>query len=313
MAAARSVGAFLAQAAAVLSAAGFAEPRRRARRLICGVLDCPAATLLAHPERELEPREAEGLQQALRRMIEGEPFSRILGRREFWGLSFALSEDTLDPRPESETLIEAVLARLDDRGAAYRFLDLGTGTGSLLLALLSEYRAAYGFGVDIAFGAVATARRNAVALGLADRARFLVGNWGAAISGQFAAIVANPPYIASGALAGLPVEVARYDPRRALDGGEDGLAAYRIITRQAPALLMPGGMLAVETGSAPAATAAIIAAQGLVIDAIERDLAGVERCVLAYRGQPAGSRRARRVKKILECAAGASRLAGWRV
>jgi len=281
--AAESVGAFLTRAAAALSAAGFDEPRRRARRLVCGILGCSPTALLGHPERELEPTEADRLRRALGRMMAGEPISRVLGRREFWGLSFALSADTLDPRPESETLVEAVLARLGDRGAAHRFLDLGTGTGCLLLALLSECPAALGFGVDIALGAVVTARRNAAALGLAERARFLVGDWAAAVSGRFAAIVANPPYIATGELAGLPMEVARHDPRRALDGGEDGLAPYRIIARQAPALLLPDGVLAVETGGAPAAAAAIIAAQGLVIDAIARDLTGIERCVLAHR------------------------------
>jgi release factor glutamine methyltransferase len=277
-----TLGALLAEAAAALSEAGFDEPRRRARRLVAGLLKLSPTQLLGHPERGLERCEAERLRESLARMVGGEPLSRLLGRREFWGLNFALSADTLDPRPESETLIETVLARITDRSAPLDFLDLGTGTGCLLLALLSEYPAAIGIGVDIAAGAVLTARRNAAALGLADRARFFVGDWGSALSDRFAAIVANPPYIASKALADLPPEVDRYDPRRALDGGEDGLAAYRTIAADLPALLAPGGVVAVEVGAGQAfAAAAIFQARGLIIDGIERDLAGVERCVAA--------------------------------
>ncbi len=281
-----TLGSFLAEAAAALATAGLDEPRRRARRLICGLLELPAAELLSHPERRLAPHEADLLRCALGRLTEGEPASRILGRREFWGLSFALSADTLDPRPESETLVEAVLARIDDRSAPLRFLDLGTGTGCLLLALLSECPGAIGFGVDIAGGAVRTARGNAAALGLADRARFFVGDWGAAISGRFAAIVANPPYIATGELAGLPPEVGHFDPRLALDGGGDGLDAYRRMAPAFPALLASGGLLAVEIGAGEAAAvAAIFKAQGLAIDGIERDLSKFERCIVARVGK----------------------------
>jgi release factor glutamine methyltransferase len=281
-----TLGAILAEAAAALSTAGFDEPRRRARRLVAGSLELSPTELLSHPERGLERREAGRARRMLGRLIEGEPLSRVLGRREFWGLSFALSADTLDPRPESETLVEAVVARIADRSARLNFLDLGTGTGCLLLALLSEYPAAIGIGADIVAGAVLTARSNAAALGLADRARFFVGDWGAALSGRFAAIVANPPYIASAALADLPPEVGRYDPRRALDGGEDGLVAYRLIAADLPALLAPGGVFAVEVGAGRArAAAAIFEGRGLIVDGIERDLAGAERCVVALLGE----------------------------
>ncbi|MGH7029527.1 MAG: peptide chain release factor N(5)-glutamine methyltransferase, partial [Stellaceae bacterium] len=253
---------------------------------IDGLLNLSAAEVLSHAERALEPLEADRLRWALGRLIEGEPTSRILGRREFWGLSFALSADTLDPRPESETLVEAVLARISDRGAPLSFLDLGTGTGCLLLALLAECPGAIGIGVDIAAGAVWTARSNAAALGLADRARFFIGDWAGAVSGRFAAIVANPPYIASGELAELPPEVGSYDPRRALDGGHDGLDAYRSIAPALPALLALGGVLAVEVGAGQAAAAgAIFEAQGLTIEGIERDLADFERCVVARLGK----------------------------
>src|SRR5271165_1538279 len=182
----------------MLSQAGFAEPRRAARRLVASSLDLTPAELLGHSEQALDEQQTGRVRLALHRMAEREPLSRILGRREFWGLEFALSADTLDPRPETETVVEAVLRRVLNRDAPLRFLDLGTGTGCILLALLSEFPAAIGFGVDIALGAVMTARRNATALGLAERAHFLVGDWGRALSSRFDVIVSNPPYIKIG-------------------------------------------------------------------------------------------------------------------
>lgn len=272
----------LAEAAGALLVSGFDEPRRCARRLVAALLELSSTELLSRPERPLDGEQAARLRRLLGRMIEHEPLSRILGRREFWGLDFALSIDTLDPRPDSETVVEAVLRRMPERRAKLRFLDLGTGTGCLLLALLSEFPASTGIGVDIAAGAAATARNNAAALGFAGRTHFLVGDWGGALSGRFDAIVANPPYIASAALADLPPEVARHDPVLALDGGADGLAAYRAIGADLPALLAPGGIFATEVGFGRAgAVAAMLRAKGLVIDGIERDLAGVERCVTA--------------------------------
>ncbi|HJU18792.1 MAG TPA: methyltransferase domain-containing protein, partial [Stellaceae bacterium] len=160
------VSAALAEAAQVLAAAGFAEPRRQARRLLSAALGLSPAELLARSEHPLPAFELERSRAILRRMAAGEPLSRILGRREFWGLEFALSADTLDPRPDSETVVAAVRERVEENGEGLRFLDLGTGTGCLLLALLSEFPRARGLGVDIAAGAIATARRNAGALGL---------------------------------------------------------------------------------------------------------------------------------------------------
>ncbi len=228
-------------------------------------------------------------------MVAGEPLSRIFERREFWGLEFSLSADTLDPRPESETVIEAVLRREPARSAPRRLLDLGTGTGCLLLALLAEYPAANGVGVDIAEGAVRTAARNAVYLGLADRARFFVGDWATAVSGKFDAILANPPYIASDALALLPREVACHDPWRALDGGADGLRSHQAIAEAAPSLLSPHGILATEIGAGQAdAVVTIMRDNGLVVDSVEKDLAGIARCVIA-RPAPHGRRGQKKV------------------
>jgi release factor glutamine methyltransferase len=275
-------GRLVAEAAAALSAAGVADPRRQARRLVSGALAIPPPDLFGYPERGLDEQQISRVRALLHRMVAGEPLSRIFEKREFWGLEFSLSADTLDPRPETETVIEAVLRREPDRSAPLRLLDLGTGTGCLLLALLAEYPAAGGVGIDIAEGAVRTAARNAANLGLADRARFVVGDWATAVSGKFDAILANPPYIVSEALALLPREVACHDPCRALDGGEDGLRSHRAIAEAAPRLLSPDGILATEIGAGQAdAVAAIIKDNGLIVDSIEKDLAGTARCVIA--------------------------------
>src|SRR6266478_386564 len=277
--------ALVAQVAVALSAAGFGEPRRHARRLVASALAISRADLFGHPDRAVDEKQISRIRAMLGRMVAREPLSRILGRREFWGLEFALSADTLDPRPESETVVEAVLRRNLDRRAPLRFLDLGTGTGCLLLALLGEFPAASGVGIDVAEGAVRTAACNAVALGFSDRALFLVGDWGAAVSAKFDAVVANPPYIASGDLRLVPREVACYDPWRALDGGEDGLRAYRAIATHLPMLLASDGIFVTEVGVDQAeAVVAVMQTNRLVLDGIEKDLAGIPRCVIARPG-----------------------------
>jgi release factor glutamine methyltransferase len=279
-----SVGAAIEHAVSALTKAGIDEPRRRARALLAAALDLSTAEIFAHPERLLNPEQQARVSAMLARMLAREPLSRIIGRREFWGLEFLLSPDTLDPRPESETVVDSVLARVPERDRAYRFLDLGTGTGALLLALLSEYPAASGVGVDIAPGAARTARDNAVRLGIGARTHFVAGCWAAALTGRFDAVIANPPYIDRAAIADLPPEVRRYDPIRALDGGADGLAAYRVIAAELRQLLPPGGLFAAEIGLGQAsAVAAILTRHGLRVDGIASDLAGIERCVIAIR------------------------------
>ena len=277
-----TIGSALADAAAVLGRAGFDEPRRRSRRLVEAALGLSAAEVFSHPERPLDAVAQERIAAMLARMMAREPLTRVLGRREFWGLEFALSADTLDPRPETETVVEAVLARRPDRRQAYRIVDLGTGSGCLLLALLSEFPNATGIGVDVAPGAAATARRNAEALGLAARARFAVSDWGASITVGFDIIVANPPYIASGAIPNLPSEVREHDPHRALDGGADGLAAYRAIAADLPRLLASGGLFAGEIGSNQGESVrAVLAGAGLQVETVLPDLAGLSRCIVA--------------------------------
>ncbi len=282
-----TLGALLAEAATVLTQAQFQGARRQARRLIAAALDLDPADLLAHPERMVDDPARVRVRSALARMVRREPLSRILGCREFWGLEFGLSTDTLDPRPETETVVAAVLQSVTGRGAPLRFLDLGSGTGCILLALLSEFPASTGVGVDVAAGAATTARSNAAALGLAHRAHFVVGDWGTAISGVFDIIISNPPYIPSAALADLPREVALYDPRCALDGGPDGLGCYRSLAAGLPRLMGPRGLFACEVGqSQGSAVAGILRANGLSIERCERDLAGVVRCVIARAAAP---------------------------
>jgi release factor glutamine methyltransferase len=279
---AATVGSLLGDAAARLSQGGIGEPRRMARRVLGAVLEISPAEMLSHPERVVEDLQVDRVRLTLDRMVGCEPLSRILGRREFWGLEFALSADTLDPRPETETIVEAVLRRFRDRDKPLRLLDLGTGTGCIVLALLSEFRNAAGFGVDLSAGAAITARRNAAALGFADRAHFLVGDWGAAISGQFDAIIANPPYIPDALVAGLPREVAFYDPRLALSGGKDGLQAYRSLAMDLGRLLRPKGFFFGEIGQGQERdVATIMRASGLMIDGYENDLGGTARCLVA--------------------------------
>ena len=276
-----TIGSVLGEAARALATAGFDEPRRHARRLLAAALGLSAAELFAHPETALAPAQEGRVSQILRRVARREPLSRIIGKREFWGLEFLLSEDTLDPRPDSETLIEAVLSRLADRTRDYRFLDLGTGTGCLLLALLSEFPGAIGVGIDIAAGAVRTARNNAALLGFGERAQFLVGDWVAAVAGRFDAVVANPPYIPTSAIPALMPEVRDYDPHRALDGGTDGFAAYDQIAADLPRLLVPDGLAVLEMGAGQAdRVAAILRQKGLRVEGFTSDLGGVPRCIL---------------------------------
>jgi release factor glutamine methyltransferase len=278
---AETLGSLVDEAAGSLSAVRFEEPRRQARRLVASALAISQTELFSCSDRPVDPSQAGRLRAMLGRMIEHEPLSRILGRREFWGLDFALSAATLDPRPETETIVEAVLRRKPDRLAPLRILDLGTGTGCLLLALLGEYPEAIGFGIDIAEEAVRTAACNAARLGFAARARFFVGDWSAAVSGRFDVIVANPPYIATEDLPSLPSEVALYDPPQALDGGGDGLVPCRAIAAMIPSLLPPNGIFVCEVGVGQAAAVqAILRVNGVASDEIEKDLGGIARCVI---------------------------------
>lgn len=275
----------LDRAARDLAAAGLEDPRAEARALFAALLGGRAALL--DGARPLDAATAARLRAAVARRAAREPLGRILGRREFWSLDFALSAATLEPRPDSETLVQAVLARLGDRTRPWRLLDLGTGTGCLLLALLSELPAAWGLGVDLAPGAAATAAANAAALGLAGRSAFLAADWGEALAGRFDVVLSNPPYIASADLPQLAPEVRAHDPLLALDGGPDGLAAYRRLLPGAARLLVPGGLLALEIGyDQGAAVAALAAEAGFYAVECLADLAGRPRVVAGRNADP---------------------------
>ena len=276
------VGQALASAATRLQAEGVEGARRDARLLLARVLDVPIEAILARPERPLTVQQAAAFEAFVVRRGKREPLSRIFGEREFWGLRLRLSAATLDPRPDSETLIEAVLEKLPDRDATCSILDLGTGSGCLLLALLAELPNATGLGIDLDPHALETARDNACQLALADRTRFAAGDWGQALSGRWKVIVSNPPYITDRVIDSLAPEVALYEPRRALQGGSDGLSAYRSLAPQLRRLLAPNGLAVLEVGAGQAAFVEdLLTAAGLVLRGRRRDLAGHDRCVLA--------------------------------
>jgi len=280
----RTVGDAVAEASARLAAGGIAEPRREARLILALAMGADQAVVLGYPERILDGTTRARLEQLVARRLQHEPFSRLRGMREFWSLEFALSAETLDPRPDSETLIEAALAHLPNRDAPLQVLDLGTGTGCLLLALLSELPNAAGLGIDILPGAVESARRNAARLGFGSRAQFELRDWRGEITGKADVILANPPYIRSEDIQSLAPEVAAFEPLVALDGGMDGLDAYRALAPIVPMMLTRGGLACIELGLGQAESVTrLLVESGLIINEIRRDLSGVERCLIARR------------------------------
>ncbi len=278
---AETVEGWLARAAALLAAAGIEEPRLEARLLLAEAGRWPPEALLSRRAERLPDetrRRAEAMRERRRRR---EPAAHILGRREFWGLEFEVTPDVLDPRPDSETVIEAALSRIGNRSASLRVLDLGTGTGCLLLAALSELPNARGLGVDLSVAAIEVAASNAERLGLCRRARFVAGDWGQGLSKGFDVILCNPPYVPAGEIAGLQPEVALWEPALALSGGEDGLDAYRKLAPEVARLLLPAGFAAVEIGrDQGAAVGAIGERWGLSASRCVKDLGGRDRCLI---------------------------------
>jgi len=268
--------------------AGLESPGLDARLLLAEASGRTPERLLVGPDELLRADEARRLDGLAARRLAGEPVARILGRREFWSLDFELSPETLVPRPETETLVETALARLAGRRSErLRIADLGTGSGCILVALLSELPAAIGIGVDRCEAALRTARRNADRHGLESRALFAACDWASALAHGFDLIVSNPPYISSREIGRLPREVARHDPHLALDGGEDGLGAYRRLLPRAAALLAPGGLLLLEVGEGQAAAVSgLLAGEGLAALPPAPDLSGVQRVVGGSQPEP---------------------------
>lgn len=222
-----------------------------ARILVGAALGLDLTGMIAAASRLLSSDESMRLEDFARRRLAGEPVARILGSKEFWGLPLQLSAATLVPRPDTETVVELALEMVGSKShpdRRLRIADIGTGSGAILLALLSELPDAYGIGTDISVAALQTAGANAARLGFAPRAAFIVCDYATALSVGFDLIVSNPPYIRSGEIPDLAAEVRDHDPRRALDGGADGLDAYRALIPQAARLLVPGGVLVVEVG-----------------------------------------------------------------
>jgi release factor glutamine methyltransferase len=255
-----------------------------ARMLVGAVLGLDLTGLISSASRRLTSDESIRLEDFARRRLGGEPVARIIGVREFWGLPLKLSAATLVPRPDTETLVELALDMLRASSVPHRRLriaDLGTGSGAILLALLSELSDAVGVGTDISGDALQTAHSNAVDLGLADRADFIACDYASELTGTFDLIVSNPPYIRSADIADLATEVRDFDPPGALDGGRDGLDAYRALIPQAARLLAPQGVLAVEIGQGQHDDVrGLMMAAGLVPQGPPKaDLAGIRRAV----------------------------------
>jgi release factor glutamine methyltransferase len=281
-----TLDAALRQWTAALTRSGIESAGGDVRRLAAAVLDVPAARILSEPERRLTPNETAMLAGYVARRARREPVSRIIGHRDFYGRPFVVSPATLDPRPESETLIEAILGIVREEGWEGRpldILDVGTGTGCLLVTLLSELGAARGTGTDISEAALSVARANAERLGVSNRASWLTADGLETVSGSFHILVSNPPYVRTAEIAQLEPEVCSFDPALALDGGSDGLAVYRPLAQRL-ARVVPNGWIVLEVGYDQADAVTRIVSEGVgqaaLADArVYPDVTGKRRCV----------------------------------
>ncbi len=256
------------------------NPRQEARLLLAHATGLTQNDLIREPAAAVDTA---GFDALLARRAAHEPIALILGHREFWSMRFAVSPATLIPRADSETVIEAALAAFAGRTPPRRMLDLGTGTGCLLLALLREYPGAFGVGVDLNPAAAALAQRNARQLGLADRAAFLCGDWTNPLGGCFDLIVSNPPYIADPDMAALMPEVGRYEPRHALAAGPDGYDAYRALLPRLRGALEPDGVAVLELGIGQSDVVAALAWDHGFTASLRPDLAGIARAISLLR------------------------------
>ena len=274
-----------------LQSAGIEEPALDARLLVGAALELDLTGLMTQAARQLTPGETARLERYAERRLAHEPVARILGARDFWGMPFRLSEATLVPRPDTETVVELALEifhELTISGQRPRIADIGVGSGAILLALLHEIPDAFGVGTDVSLTALKTARDNAAALGLTGRAGFVACSYASALGGPFDLIVSNPPYIPSAEIPTLSIEVREHDPHLALDGGNDGYDAYRALIPQASERLAPGGALIVEAGQGQARNIeTLMAAAGLMVGRPPKaDLAGIPRAVSARKMPP---------------------------
>lgn len=274
----------LARTASSLADAGIPDPRREAGLLVRHATGWDDATMLSDPDRQLEAGQAATLEAVTARRAAREPMAYIAGEREFWSLPFRVTPSTLIPRPDTETVVEAVLADIGDKTRTLRILDLGTGSGCLLLALLSEFPNASGTGIDISEAAVEVAKTNAVRLGFGARAAFRIGDWLENVEDRFDVVVANPPYVPDEDISKLDADVGAFEPLGALAGGSDGLDAYRRIAGGLSRILAADGIACLEVGVGQAdSVAAIFAGKGFRMHAVRVDLAGIPRALTVSR------------------------------
>jgi release factor glutamine methyltransferase len=267
----------IATARRAFEAVGIETAALDARLLLQHAARLAHEEIAADPDRAIGDAEANHFRELVARRAAREPVSRILGEREFHGRSFAVTSAVLDPRPETETLVDAALAR---RPGPTRLLDLGTGSGAIIVTLLAEWPKATGIATDLSAAALEAAERNARRHKVDGRMGFVHGNWFEGVTGSFDLILSNPPYIPLGDIAGLAADVREFDPLRALDGGPDGLEAFRRIAAGAGGHLAPGGAVLVEIGAGQgAAVEAIFQAAGLTCQGRARDLSGHVRCL----------------------------------
>lgn len=264
-----------------LAAAGVEGAPRDARLLLAHALGIEPVDVILRETWNVDPVGLTAFEEAVQRRLKGEPVSRVRGWREFYGRQFIVTPDVLDPRPETELLVSEGVKRLPDFG---RVLDLGTGSGCIVLSVLAEREDALGWGLDISPGALAVARRNADALGVTKRIKLIEGGWNSRLDGPFDLVLSNPPYIAEAEMAGLAEDVRTYDPHVALTPGGDGLSAYRTILERLADWLRPGGWIGFEFGQGQAdVVSALMASAGLVDIEVFEDLAGIERAAFGRR------------------------------
>lgn len=269
-----------------LERAGNATSRLDAALLLAHQLRVSRESLLMNLDKVLDNNDEKDFLALILRRVRHEPLAYITGQKEFWSLDFYVTRDTLIPRPDSETLIEATLKRVKNRASDTTILDLGTGTGCLVIALLKELPKANGVGVDINERALQVAQANAARHEVGDRVVFLQSDWCDALNGTFDLILANPPYIAEADRGLLMQDVVQYEPHTALFAGHDGLDAYRLLAPQVASRLNKGGMVCMEVGQHQAQEVnALLRAQGLLVESPHMDLAGIARCVIAYKSQ----------------------------
>lgn len=265
-----------------LQSAGIERARFEARLLAAHALGVSVEKIVADDRRQLSDQELHALTRLAEERAQRRPMAQILGWREFYGRRFKVTPDVLTPRPDSETLIDTVLDHITDRAQPLRLLELGVGSGCLLLTLLAELPQARGVGIDISAAALAVARGNAEALGLSQRCTLVEGDWSTAATGAFDIVLSNPPYIPTGEIERLDAEVSRYEPRVALDGGEDGFSFYRRISRDCERALTHKGLIALEIGAGQGDDVAdLLQTAGFAVLERRCDLAGIERCILA--------------------------------